>query len=91
MAIPLKLAMLCVPNASPPAVARAFEPKAIGVVSFNRGPVKEDYERLTLIGDWLIADDMECDVVCAFSFGHAGNAVCRVQGRLRGRDMPAAG
>ena len=59
--------------------------------SFNRGSVKDDFERLSLIGDWLIADDMECDVVCAFSLGHAGNAVCRVQGRLRGQDMPAAG
>ena len=39
----------------------------------------------------LIAVDMVIAVVCAFSFGHAGNTVCRVQGRLRGRDMPAAG
>jgi len=60
-------------------------------LSFNRGAVKEDFRQHFSIYDWFIAAFLVIAVVYAFTFGHAGDVVCRVHGRLRGRGMPAAG
>ena len=59
--------------------------------SFNGGPVKDDYERYCPIYDWVTVVSLSIAIVCVFCFGCASNTVCRVQGRLRGRDVPAAG
>lgn len=62
------------------------------VKSFNRGLVKKVFEHNSSFYDGVIVDGIVSEVVVsAFSFSRAGNAVCRVHGRLRGRDMPAAG
>jgi hypothetical protein len=59
--------------------------------SFNGGPVKDDYGRYCPIYDWITVVILSITIVCVFCFGCASNTVCRVQGRLRGRDVPAAG
>ena len=64
---------------------------AFSGTSFNCDPVKNDFGHLSSICDCVSADGIVSEVVCAVSFGHAGITVCRVHGRLRGRDMPAAG
>jgi hypothetical protein len=46
---------------------------------------------LASLSEFVIADGVVVAVSSVFSMGRTDKAVCRVQGRLRGRDMRAAG
>jgi len=49
--------------------------------SFNRGPVKGNFEHYSTIYDCIIVGLVS--FVSALSFGRTGDAVCRGHGRLR--------
>jgi hypothetical protein len=57
--------------------------------SFNRPSVKSNVEHSYLFYGFITAGIGK--FICDFAFIRAGDVVCRVHGRLRGRGKPAAG